>query len=42
MRGEELGFGGFPGDGQRPIHSAASLGTIPAGRTSLAGRRPFA
>jgi hypothetical protein len=24
-RGEELGFGGFPGGGQCPIHSAASL-----------------
>jgi hypothetical protein len=28
VRGEELGFGGFPGGGQSPIHSAASLGGI--------------
>ena len=25
VRGEEIGFGGFPGGGQYPIHSAASL-----------------
>src|SRR5580700_2763253 len=25
VRGEELGFGGFPGGGQCPIHAAASL-----------------
>ena len=31
VRGEELGFGGFPGDGQCPIHKAASSeGILPA------------
>ena len=28
VRGEELGFGGFPGGGQCPIHRAASLAGI--------------
>src|SRR5207253_1902507 len=28
VRGEELGFGGFPGGGQCPIHTAASLERI--------------
>jgi hypothetical protein len=33
VRGQELGFGGLPGGGQCPIHSAASLeGILPAVR----------
>ena len=29
VRGEELCFGGFPGGGQCPIHTAASLYRLP-------------
>jgi hypothetical protein len=28
VRGEELGFGRFPGDGRCPIHKSPSLKTI--------------